>query len=106
MRFKHLIDSIKETVAEETGIKASKISKPLKRIKSGPTFPKKAELPTIGPTGAKFGGSIHEQTLIETIKKLAKDKNCKCDKNDGDNPKGAPKGFELNPEINSSIQNR
>jgi hypothetical protein len=62
------------------------------------------------PTGAIWGGGhkkINEQTLIETIKKLAKKKNSKCDKEEnGDSPKGAPEGFELNPEINSSIQNR
>ena len=46
------------------------------------------------------------ESLIREIKNIARKKNGKCDTNteEGDNPKGAPYGFELNPRINSSIR--
>lgn len=110
MRFARIMDSIK-TLTEGDPIGNKLTSKPLNGIRSKPTMPSKAKKNTTVPqTGAVWGlghKRLHEHTLIETIKKLAKDKNCKCDKKDnGDNPKGAPEGFELNPEINSTIQNR
>jgi hypothetical protein len=59
-------------------------------------------------TNRAFGtGAVNEHiNLIETIKKLAKRKNCECDTAKGKGPKGTPDGFELNPPIISSIQNR
>lgn len=109
MRFARIMNSIKTLTEATSQIKNVPTARPLMGgIKPNPTKPKKPIMPS---TGAIFGAGhkrkLNEQTLIETIKKLAKDKNCKSDKKDnGDNPKGAPEGFELNPEINSSIQNR